>query len=142
MCTFQWRNRTKHNFKLNHLAIETFDSSDGFQSDNFILKIRSCSTQQMENHLLLILNSCKIYLPKMLPFYWGRLYNIKIYLVHHVASSQIVCFCWILCRLCKRLKALSISTSGIYKINKKKNKIRLIKKLTNFLLHYFNWVQS
>ncbi len=28
MCTFQWRNRAKHNLKLNLLAIITFDKSD------------------------------------------------------------------------------------------------------------------
>ncbi len=31
LCTFQWRNRTKHNFKLNLLATITFDRRNRFQ---------------------------------------------------------------------------------------------------------------
>ncbi len=38
LCTFQWRNWTKHNFKLNLLVIITFDRSDGFQSDKVHVK--------------------------------------------------------------------------------------------------------
>ncbi len=38
LCTFQWRNRTKHNFKHNLLAIITFDRNGWFQSDKVHFK--------------------------------------------------------------------------------------------------------
>ena len=38
LCTFQWRNRTKHNFKLNLLAIITFHRNGGFQADKVHFK--------------------------------------------------------------------------------------------------------
>ena len=38
MRTFQWRNRTKHNFVHNFIFIITFDRSDGFQSNKVDMK--------------------------------------------------------------------------------------------------------
>ena len=65
LCIFQWRNRTKHNFKLNLLAIITFDRGvTDFNQIKSILKLRSCSRQPMKFHVPLILSNCKINLSK------------------------------------------------------------------------------
>ena len=64
LCTFQWRNRTEHNFQSNLLAIITLDRSDGFQSDKVHFKAQILLQTTNEGHVPAILNSGKNYLSK------------------------------------------------------------------------------
>ncbi len=64
MCTYQWRNRTKHNLKLNVLTIITFDRSGRCQSDKIHFKSQIWFRQSLKYHVLFILNICSNYLLK------------------------------------------------------------------------------
>ena len=75
--TFQWRNQTKHYFMLNVLTIITFARSDGFNQINSILKLSSCSRQQVKYYLPFILSNCQNYTcQKVLTFNWDSLYTV------------------------------------------------------------------